>query len=481
MFEKIKQKLQNESYKQILLVTSLMIISRFFGFIRQSLIASSYISDGSTLYSDMFINAQKIQDTLISFLVMGTLISTLSPRGAKILAKEGEKKFNDYTRFTFWIFMGFYMIIAILCAIFVEDILKVTFGKFYLETATKGVLNTFVDSSRVLCFGVVFFAANTLLQTYLNLKNSFFWNNLSGIITNIFIIFAILNSPKNFVLPVSIALVLSFIIGVFVHLYASGRVGLKWNFFNIEQVFKQFHEFKNYLKEDIIILLPKILIVPVVSIASLIVSYLGGQGQPTYFETSSMIQGIFLTLIGAFGMVILPKLSHSLHIDGSDVFIEKINNYLRKFVPITFLGSVFTALLAPFLLTIVLSAGTIKKGNFSFVKFGDVENLQVRLIQILAAGIVFLAINEILIKYFLVKNLVKKLFIINTISIILLISLVYYIRHTFNLESSIAVAIALTLTTVFQSFMYYIFIIFDKNEVKKKNISQKYGDERKLN
>jgi peptidoglycan biosynthesis protein MviN/MurJ (putative lipid II flippase) len=464
MLNFIKQKLKSENYRQVLLVTSLLIVSRFFGLIRQSIIGSSYITNG-TIYSDMFINAQKIQDTLIALLIMGTLLSTFTPRGAKILAVEGEDTFNRYTRFNFWIFMVIYLFIAICAAIFIEDILRLSFPRFYNEYSSLGLLNSYVDSARVLCFGVVFFAANTLFQTYLNLKNSFLWNNLTGIVSNVFIIITLIISPKNFVFPVSCALVLSFFIGTIIHYFASLKMGLGWSFMNISAIRKDYNEFKGILFEDIKIIIPKIFILPLATVTSLLISLLGDNGDPTFYDNASNIQGIFLTVIGAVGMVILPKLSHSLHNEPYQVFLNKINIYIRKLLPLTIIGAILTALLARYLLIFILSASNIKRGVFSFIELKEVDYIQVYLIQILSIAIVFLAINEILIKYFLVKNQIYKLLTINTVAILVLIIISYSLINFNGLFSSVAISIGLTVATAVQSILYYTSIYFDKNKV----------------
>jgi putative peptidoglycan lipid II flippase len=464
MINFIKQKLKSESYRQILLVTSLLIISRFFGFIRQAIIGSSYIGDTS-VYSDMFINAQKIQDILIAVLIMGTILSTLTPTGAKILAQDGEAKFNRYIRFNFWIFLSIYFFIALFVSIFIEDLLRISFSKFYTEYQQLGLLQTYVDSARVLSFGVVFFAANTLFQTYLNLKNSFFWNNLAGIITNIFIIFALLTSPKNFVFQVSCALVLSFAIVSLVQLYASFKTGLKLDFFKLHELKSDYKEFKKYFEQDIKNIIPKFFIVPLTLIASFLISAWGSTKLPTFYENSSIIQGIFLTIISAVGMVILPKLSLALHQDSNKVFVNKINIYLRKFIPLTIVGSILTAVLAKYLLLFVLSTKNFRRGVWKFIDYTDNEVLQVHIIQILAISIVFLAINEILIKYFLVKNKVFDLLKINTFSIVFLILIATYLNTVARLDTGIAISIAFTAATAFQSMMYYSSIFFDKTNV----------------
>jgi putative peptidoglycan lipid II flippase len=464
MFDFIKQKFKSESYRQILLVTSLLIISRFFGFIRQAIIGSSYVGD-SAIYSDMFINAQKIQDILIAVLIMGTILSTLTPTGAKILASEGEAKFNRYIRFNFWIFLSVYFFIALFVSIFIEDILRISFNKFYNQYSNLGLLTSYVDSARVLSFGVVFFAANTLFQTYLNLKNSFFWNNLAGIISNLFIIIALFISPRNFVFPVSIALVLSFAFVSIVQLYACFRNGLKVEFFKLHELKNDYKEFKKYFKEDLKNIFPKFFIVPLTIIASFLISAWGGEKLPTFYENSSIIQGIFLTIISAVGMVILPKLSLSLHTESNKIFVQKINIYLKKFLPLTIVGSILTALLAKYLLLFVLSTKNFRAGNWKFIEYTSNELLQVQIIQILSISIIFLAINEILIKYFLVKNKVISLLKINTISIAFLYLLALFLNNTVKLDTAIAISISFTCATAFQSIFYYITIFFDKTNV----------------
>jgi putative peptidoglycan lipid II flippase len=464
MFNKIFQKYNTENYRQILLVTSLLIVSKAFGLIRQSLLGGNYL-DSDLRYSDMFFNAQKIQDTLIAILIMGTIISTLSPSGAKILAVKGEEGFSKYIKINFWIFLALYLIISILCAIFVEDILKLTMFKAYTTYVNAGLKDTFVDSARVLCFGVVFFAINTLFQTYLNLKNSFFWNNLSGIITNIVLIIALIISPQNFVLPVSIGLVISFALVSIMQYLACKKNGLGNNLFKLSTLKSDIKEYRNYIIEDFKQIIPKFFLIPVTTLTSLLISAKGAEGNATFYETATIIQGIFLTIIGAVGMVILPKLSHSLANENPKQFYDKVNNYLTKLMPITVVGSVLTIIFAQPMLYIILALGRlIKRGSIN-INFGEQEYLTIHLTQILALSIIFLAINEILIKYFLVKNQVKRLLFINTFCLVLVYLLTVLILNTTQYIPAFAITISFTITTAIQSLIYYILIYFD-NKVK---------------
>lgn len=464
MFNKLIQKFNSESYRQILLVTSLLIVSKGFGLIRQSLLGGAYL-DSDLKYSDIFFNAQKIQDTLIAILIMGTIISTLSPTGAKVLTAKGEEGFSRYIKVNFWIFMILYLTISVICAIFVEDILKLTMFKAYTSSLEAGLKDTFVDSARVLCFGVVFFAINTLFQTYLNLKNSFFWNNLSGIITNIVLIIALLISPRNFVLPVSIGLVLSFVLVSIIQYLACKKNGIGNDLFNLTTLKDDILEYKEYIIQDFKQIIPKFFLIPVATLTSLLISAKGADGSATFYETASIIQGIFLTTIGAVGMVILPKLSHALANDDPKAFYNKVNNYLTKLMPITVIGSVLTIIFAQPVLYIILAIGRLIKKSNLIVNFGEQEYLTVHLTQILALSIIFLAINEILIKYFLVKNQVKRLLLINTASLILVYLLTIFISSNTQLTPAFAITISFTITTAIQSLTYYIFIYFD-NKVK---------------
>lgn len=464
MINFIKQKLKTESYRQILLVTSLLIISKFFGLIRTAIIGSLYIGD-SAIYSDIFINAQKIQDILIGILIMGTLLSTLTPTGTKILTKDGEGEFNRYIRYNFWVFISMFLVISIIISIFIEDILKISLRDSYIKYAELGLSNTFVDSARVLCFGVVFFAANTLFQTYLNIKNSFFWNNLTGIISNLFIIGTLIVSPKNFVFPVSLALILSFIVSMMVHYYAANRMGLNWSFFDLSQVKKDHKKFKTYFVQDFKNIIPKFFIIQLTFVATYFVSLSKVTGYPTFYENASNIQGIFLTIIGAVGMVILPKLSLIFHKLSPEAFIKQINHYIIKLLPVTVVGSILTALLAKYLLIFVLSVSNFKRGIWRFIEVNSSEVLQIQIIQILAISIIFLTINEVLVKYFLIQNKVKKLLLINTSSIILFIILVNNLGTIIKAEYILIVSISYVIVTCLQSLIYYTSMIMDTKKL----------------
>jgi peptidoglycan biosynthesis protein MviN/MurJ (putative lipid II flippase) len=465
MFDYIKQKFKSESYRQILLVTSLLIISRFFGLIRTAIIGSSYIGE-SAIYSDIFINSQLIQDLLISVLIMGTLISTITPNGTKLLVENGEDYFNRYIRFNFWIIVFIFTIISTIVCISIDPILKYFLTEKYTQYSELGLLNTFVDSSRVLAFGVVFFAANTLLQVYLNIKNSFFWNNLTGIITNIFIIVTILNSPKNFVLPVALSLIASFIFSMFVHLFGAFQKGLNWDFFNLHLLIKDYIEFKKIFVEDLKIIIPKFFLIPLSLVAVYFVSRSKIIGHSTYYDNALNIQGVFLTIIMAIGMVILPKLSLVAYKETNAKFVKIIFNYIFKLAPLAFIGTLITFVFSKYILILVLSVSNFKKGNWSFINYSETEELQVNLIRIVSFGIIFLTLNEILIKYFLIKNQVKKLLAINTFTIAIFICLIFILNKVTSIEYILIVAYSYVAALGLQSTSYLLSIKFNSKKIK---------------
>ncbi len=466
MFKKIKSKLNSRSYYQIIIVTSLLIASRFFGFFRQALIGSAYIEYTQIKYSDVFLNAQKIQDVLIAILIMGTFISTITPTGAKIIHDKGEDKFKEYIQI-YLIVTGFlFFIISVFCFVFIENILMLTQNSFYNSYSQAGVLDIYLNSAKILCFGVVIFALNTIMQIYLNLKESFIWNNISGIVTNIVLIAVLLLNPGNFVFPLSVALIVSFGINMVIHMIGCYKLGLRFTLNTPQKFLVAFEENKKQLIVDFKHLAPRIFIVPLAIIASFMISYIGGNLRPTFFETATIIQGIFLTLVGAVGMVILPKLSQFSNTDSTKLFIERINTYALKFIPIALIGSIVTFFASKFLLLFVMSANNFRKGNFSFVVVDDNINLQVQMIQILAISILFLGINEILIKYYLIKNKIIKLLIINTICIVVLVLGILISVNNTSYDLGIIVSFFFTAATTLQTILYYIGIAFDKNTIE---------------
>ena len=462
---KIKEKLQNKSFKQILLVTILLVGSRIFGFFRQALIGSSYVDNSTIKYSDVFLNTQKIQDALIAILIMGTFISTLTPSGALIIDKEGDVKFDKYIQWYIITISLVFGLISLFCYVFIENILMTIQKGFYIEYQRLGILDLYVNSARIMCFGFVFFAINTVLQIYLNLKDSFFWNNLSGVVTNIILIIALLISDKNFVLPLTIAILISFIVNMFIHLYGAYKVGFRWRFNSINDYVNYYGLNKDQINNDLKRLVPRIFLIPLSTVAAILVSTKQYDLFPTFYETASTIQGIFLTVISAVGMVLLPKLSIFNNSDSPQVFIERINTYIKKFLPLAILGTIGTFIFARFLLLLVISSGNFKKGIFKFVNTDSNFELQVLMIQVLSFSILFIAINEILIKYYLVKNKIKQLLIYNTLSILVFVTVVFIGERFYKFNFALNIAFVFSLSTALLTALYYIGIHFDKKKI----------------
>ncbi|MGL4757785.1 MAG: lipid II flippase MurJ [Patescibacteria group bacterium] len=465
MINKLKTIFTNKSYFNILLISSLLIISKGFGFIRTALIGSSYIENTKISYSDVFLNAQKIQDILISILIMGTFISTLIPSGSKILKEKNVEYLDKYIQWYLITVTSFFFLLSVVCALFVGPILQKFQPGPYNSYLTSEIFENYIFAARLMCFGFIFFAINTILLVYLNLRNSFFWNNLSGIVTNIVLIVVLLNFKPDFVIPLSFAVLGSIALNTILHIYGVYKLGFRIRI-------RTFNEYKNFYKsnKELILsdakqLFSRTLLIPLALIASALITYYGTKDRPTFFETASNIQGIFLAFISAVGAVVLPKLSMFSTEDSSVTFIKRINQYTKKFLPFAIVGTVVTFISAKFLVSLVLSVNNFRKGVFRFDFEAPGFDLQVMMVQILSCAILFLAINEILVKYYLVQNKIRKLLVFNSIAIsILVFGVSWSVKHT-NFDLGLIICFFTTLSTAVLTGLFYIGIIFDKKKL----------------
>jgi peptidoglycan biosynthesis protein MviN/MurJ (putative lipid II flippase) len=468
MFQKLRNILNKPSVKSIILITVLMFIAKSFGFVRSVQLYSN------KEYADVFSNPQRIQSLLVSILVAGTIISTITPTGTKILNEYGQKALNIYFRMHFWIISVFFFLISLIMYFFTETILNSITKPLIIDSIKSlGAYDDFINSGKLIVFGVVFFAIHSVFVSYLSIKSSFFYANLTGIITSAFTVFAIWYFNPNYAFFGNLFLLLGLILGCIITFFASVRSDLSVSILNPFLIQFKSKESSLVIREvwnDYRSMIPKTLLIPIpMLVLFLLNTKYQDLGDMTNFDTAENITGIFGAIIAAMGMVLLPKLSHTLFTKSHKAMVNQIDEYMAKIIPLSFVGVIITFLGGEYILKLIKILG---KGQsiltLPYYQLPNSDLTTLALVKILAICLVFSSINEVLSKYYLIKNKIYFMIFGNLIASGIVFGIIY--QNFVSVREVYLAAWAFVIGLGFLSIWYYLGIKLDKANFKQKDV-----------
>ncbi len=395
----------SQTKKQVLLISFLLLITKFFGLIRQSYVLG--LANSASIQSDIFVNSTRIQDLVISFLLSATIISTLIPLGTKYESKEvGE--FNEWIREIF-ISINILMFTVVTFLLFnIDSVISIFVGQ-------NNNISDYRYSLVVLLVGVIFFGWGIFYQSFLNLKNKFFWQNTMGLVTNLFVITAINLSSKDFGVYGSVAITLSFLTTSLMLAISAHRNGLSFQIYNLNGFLKTGFKYNfKYIKEFSRSSLPKLFLISPFLISGLILQRFGLSFDSTYYETSLNILNIYGIFLISLGLVALPKFSKDL----VNLSLKTVKNQIRSYVGKSSKYSLYITLLMFLVVDLVLILLTVLTGGMESLKFDSSYWLVSNTSKILCLTILPQTINEVLYKYFLARDKSSVLLISNLIMIV---------------------------------------------------------------
>jgi peptidoglycan biosynthesis protein MviN/MurJ (putative lipid II flippase) len=440
--------LKRPAIRNVLLVSLVLFASKGFGFIRTIQLYST------KEYADVYSNPQRIQTLLVSILIAGTIISTLTPTGTKIKNAYGQKFLNQYFTLHFAFISLFFLTISTICSLFAETILKfLTNPKIVNEIIELGAYNQYVQSGQIIVFGVVFFAIHSVLQSYLSIYNRFFFPTLTGIITSVLTVFAIWYFSPNFAVPANALLVLSLVVGCGLCFINCLMIGYKFS--DLNNINQHLPLLTREIIKDYKNMIPKTMLIPIPMLSAILLNTkYQDLGTMTSFDTADNIQSIFGAFVTALGMILLPKLSNTLYTKSDFAVRTQIFSFIKKLLPLTILGTIITIFGGEYILRIIKFFG---KRSFNL---STSDLLTVQLTQILAVSLIFSTLNEVLIKYYLIKNHILFLISGNIIACLLVASIVF--QPFFTLKPEFLASYALVGGLVFLNFWYFLGFKFYK-------------------
>ncbi len=173
-------------FKIVSIISSLTLVSRILGFVRDLLIARFL---GAGLISDAFFVSFKLPNLFRRLFAEGSLNSAFIPVVSGIQSKFGNKKSDEFFSTIFSLLLSFLFILLIICEIFMPVIIKLIAPGFK-ENPEKFLLS--VDLARLTFPFVVFVCLTSLVGGYLNTLGKFAAMAVTPIILNLTMIFTLI-------------------------------------------------------------------------------------------------------------------------------------------------------------------------------------------------------------------------------------------------------------------------------------------------
>ena len=165
----------------------LTLISKVLGFFRELCLGSVY---GASAFTDAYIISQNIPIVIFTSVAMA-LGTSYIPLFCDIREKSGDKEAIKFSNNLINIVVIFCSLLAIVCMIFTEPIVKIFAMGFEGET-----LKLAVEFTRILIIGIIFIGVNDVLMPFLQINQNYAVPGMLGIPYNIVIIISIFASPK---------------------------------------------------------------------------------------------------------------------------------------------------------------------------------------------------------------------------------------------------------------------------------------------
>lgn len=223
-----------------ILIMILTIVSKVFGFVRESVMAA-FIGAGEL--KSIYTTAMTIPNLVIAIITAG-IITAYIPTYNKVRNDKGEEEANDFTSNLINILMVYGCIALFLILIFARPL-----SKFFSPDLSGSSLELCINFTRIISLSIFALLYASVTKGFLNIKGNFIEPSLVGIILNVVIIFSTiltnkLNNAYILIFGALIANIIQFIRFPFV----SKKLGFKYKkIFNLKD---------SYIKYLMVMMIP---------------------------------------------------------------------------------------------------------------------------------------------------------------------------------------------------------------------------------
>jgi putative peptidoglycan lipid II flippase len=428
--------------KKTIEVGTSTIVSRFFGAIREILMAR-YL--GANALSDAFINAFKIPNTMRKMFAEGALSATVVPTIVKTMRSEGKHGVNSVVTLGFVFFEGLLLLVCALCMWKAEFVLWLVASGSSAEQLKVGAVWL-----RTLMPFILFISSSALLAGAFQSVGHFFVPAFSPVLLNIVFI-------------IGLAVCLFFNLPIIWFCWFILLAGLLQFLWHLHTYFKLHFNLTSFDKNDIKNFLPVVwkflLCLPSAAIEELNVfidtwfaSYLAA-GSVSLISYANKFMGIPLGVFGvALSTILLPHFS-------------RITTYAPKRLGFYLLESskVIIWFTLPVALLMAFFSQDIFCTLFLSAKFDLSHAMQAAIIlQIFLVGLIFFSINKILRNIYYAHHAMEICGLISAGSLIFNIAANWILVQWFDVAG---LALATVLSGILQTFLFII-ILHEKFHVK---------------
>ena len=319
------------------LIFLLMIITKVLGFIKLRAIAQFF---GVSKELDVFWAAFAIPDLIFTLLIAGTVNAALVPIFIKVKTKEGHKKvlevLNSVVNFNIVLWFAIWAILYVLSPVVVKGLFSLA-SKPWVPMFFKGTIyydkeyiDLFIKMTRMLFFSPFLLGISSIFTAFLNSYKRFTIASLAplmynvGIVLSVYVLMAIVPNWGVWILVISV------IVGSIFHLLVQLPL-----IFELGYRFKPVFRFTKYVKDMIVLSVPRILGLAVEQIAITFDTFWSlflGAGALSIFKYASSLQIMPVHLFGnSILQATFPSLNEHVAKNGKG---EKFVNMFLKIFPV---------------------------------------------------------------------------------------------------------------------------------------------------
>ncbi len=438
------------SGRAVIIITLFTFASRGLGLVRQALLVTRF----DPVTSDLLLAANKIPENIAQLLIMGTIITSVLPVASRIEShSEGDSsqvdKSENTSKYLYICLLSILTVIGcinLIALIFTPELLSLPFvtnPETIQNFASKGLLDDYYLTTRILLIGPLLFATQSILNVFLFLKKRFMVYSWAGLVYNLFTVLGIWVARDRGYIVAAWSMVVGAMATVVIYSWDSRRSGLR----DIRVIFKgrltaNIVRFRQDLIQTWKLFLPRIFIMDAVVLANLLITPVAQPltqrpGQITAVDISLSIYGAFFIVITSLGTVFFPDLAKIFNEKPRLEFWQTLKKYTKNALLLSVGVSVLTVIGAPVIVWVFSILG----------KFKVNKDYIIMLAQIASVGIVLRAIKEIWSKYFFVRERVWQPVIIEGVGIVAQIGGTYCLC-LMNIDAGINVVLTMTLHLV---------------------------------
>ena len=414
------------------------LISRLLGYLRDILIA---IFLGTGFLADVFFVAFRIPNTFRRLFSEGTFNAAFVPSYASEMIK-GKKQSNKFANNIFnFLFLGLFFLVLVV-QIFMPAFVSIIAPGF-VDDFEK--MEMAINLTRITFPFLFFISLASFFSAILNSHNKFAAASAAPIILNIILILILFFSNSlgdHLVYYLSYGVSLAGILQlIFLYKFVRKFYSLKFNF-----KIKTNNKVKIFFKK----LLPSIFSSGVTQINILVGTIIASfqASAVSYLYYADRIYQINLAIAGiAIGIVVLPQLSKHIQSNKKDKILLIQNKALEL--------SLFLSL--PAAAALLIGSEQIISALFGYGSFDEISVLNSgKALYYFALGLPAFSLIKVFSSFFFANHDTKTPFYISLISVILNIGIsIFY----FNEIGFIIIPIATTISSWFNSFLLFIFLI----------------------